>query len=1311
MAANRIYIQVDFQNAAINELNKNIGNIGTTSQRASQQTQGAFSGMRIAIEQTSTALLGMGNAIAGLAAVRFLTSMIQTADAIRRVEIAMTSLTGSATVGMRVLGEIAVMSRTQPFSFQSLAEAARSMAVFGFNAKTIPGDVAAIANAVARLGGTSHDIDSITYALGIMREKGVAQAQQLFRQLAAQGIPVFEFIRKGIEQQTGQILSDDEIRKLMEKGRLAGEGVADAILVGLGKLPNVAGKMMELPTSQWEKVKDQAAFLAETLEKQLAPAILSVIGGIQSLIHWFGQLAPETQTTTTYFIGLVGAVGALGLAFKVLGGPLLFLFNKIADFGGLLLSTMGTLARFTAFSAVAIRSLGLKEFLSGMGGLELGATGVTVATGLTVLATAIAALTAAIASYFGGKQLADIFPEETVAFLKWLADHPVLMTFLSAGAGPLAGAAVMGAASQTQTRLSDLEQMSQQARNKGITGDTIRQQVMAETARNIGPIIKPDTEAIKHQIEEAQAILARAQEREAGGLAEIERKYEEQIANATKALDEAYASRADKEKVFGLLRLANEANVQHQIQEYEKKTADESAKIHQRALEEQAAAAEKFAARQAELAGAVAQDTLSKQAQVVTEQYRIEVAGAVQAAQLRQKAAEGTRDQAITDLKQQFVRGTINYKEYLGSLINVWEEYLAQFNKAWDGAYEKIDKRQDDILKKLTEGTTQTAVFKREAEIEIAVAKQTSAAKQAVLEEDYNQRIAADEWYATHVAELADAARTDEVAATAELVQKETMLRNDAVQTQILAEASARKKANEAFIEEQKQVYDKLKSAIGTVWDAFFQKGKSVWQALADAAKKAFMDMAKELITSNIAASMMRLFTGQTVTMESRGSFGGPLGKLAGIFTQRPVFGTKPLGDLQDLKLVTTQPPPGTQGIPVYLVNPVGGDGQKEMRVTQNTRTQVEFSGSVGGSAAGVAAATAALMGVGPAPSVSSGGTSTSAVINYSGGGSESFGFGGGSITTPPFMPGSIPGVGDAPGLGPGMGLPGGFGVPGGGIPGLGGIIPSAIGIASKAAAGGLTWASMGGPLLLGSMIGLKGAYSLGQSVNPIAKAAAIPVGAVAGMAGVVGLGALFPDLLGTALLGGPLGLAVGAAIGAGIGLYGLLHKTDAQKAHDAVQKAYGIDISNQGVLNAIAQAAKKYGDFNVGIMSPEVQQIIHMYTLSQGINATGILPRPMYSATLAQSSAAGGLQLQPVYSNGQLVASPYSGATTQQWSQGLYIQLNPQQANDLLTGKIVDALNNNPGTVATANATGLASGNGITAQRNALIEPLTVMS
>jgi len=144
-----------------------------------------------------------------------------------------------------------------------------------------------------------------------------------------------------------------------------------------------------------------------------------------------------------------------------------------------------------------------------------------------------------------------------------------------------------------------------------------------------------------------------------------------------------------------------------------------------------------------------------------------------------------------------------------------------------------------------------------------------------------------------------------------------------------------------------------------------------------------------------------------------------------------------------------------------------------------------------------------------------------------------------------------------------------------------------------------------------------------------------------------------------------------------------------------------------------IAQIAQqKYGgSISMAVMSPEVQQLVRLYALETGKGAA--LPRPMYAATL--SEGASGLNLLPVYAGGQAVANPYSGTTTTQWSSfgagtGVYVQLDPGAAAQLMTGQVVNILANNPGSVAAAASAGIQSGVTRDATAQSLIAPLTVM-
>jgi soluble lytic murein transglycosylase-like protein len=240
--------------------------------------------------------------------------------------------------------------------------------------------------------------------------------------------------------------------------------------------------------------------------------------------------------------------------------------------------------------------------------------------------------------------------------------------------------------------------------------------------------------------------------------------------------------------------------------------------------------------------------------------------------------------------------------------------------------------------------------------------------------------------------------------------------------------------------------------------------------------------------------------------------------------------------------------------------------------------------------------------------------------------------------------------------------------------------------------------------------------------------------GGGSGLAMDVGGGALAGAGIGW-MAGGPLGAAIGAGIGAAAGaitgIVRLFVHTEQERIRTGIKQVYGIDISNRQILTQIQQIVdQKYGgSVTIGIRSQEVQDIVRLYALSTGQAAN--LPRPMYAATIAQSQA-GGLATQPVYQGGVLVQNPYTGPTTYQYqtavtaaqglmagtSQGtpgaggqvsnIFMQLNPQQANDLFTGRVVQAVQQNPAAVASANASATRSGDSRVSQASNMLEPLT---
>jgi Transglycosylase SLT domain/Tape measure protein len=291
--------------------------------------------------------------------------------------------------------------------------------------------------------------------------------------------------------------------------------------------------------------------------------------------------------------------------------------------------------------------------------------------------------------------------------------------------------------------------------------------------------------------------------------------------------------------------------------------------------------------------------------------------------------------------------------------------------------------------------------------------------------------------------------------------------------------------------------------------------------------------------------------------------------------------------------------------------------------------------------------------------------------------------------------------------------------VAGGAATGLGLLLQSPKLLAQASAQGGGMAGALGAGLAVGAGGGLiasglqKGGFGgLGMDVGG---------GALAG----AGIGFMF---------GGPVGAAIGAGVGAAVGAVAgtvrLFIKTEQEKIRAQIKQVYGIDISNRQLLTQIQQVIDQTygGNVAVGIRSQQVQDIVRLYALSSGQAAN--LPRPEYSATIAQS-AAGGNQLQAVYQGGQLVQNPYSGPTTYQYqtavttaeglkagttlgvpgATGLVNQGFANLPTAQFTGQVVSALQSNPAAVGQASAAAARAGDSRLTTTAAMLEPLTSLS
>jgi len=452
--------------------------------------------------------------------------------------------------------------------------------------------------------------------------------------------------------------------------------------------------------------------------------------------------------------------------------------------------------------------------------------------------------------------------------------------------------------------------------------------------------------------------------------------------------------------------------------------------------------------------------------------------------------------------------------------------------------------------------------------------------------------------------------------------------------------------------------YETLKNEVGGIFDAIFDKGESIWQAIGNSLKNVFKNTFKEIVTSQFAGSLMGLFTGATTKMEGGHGPGGMIGG-------NPVF-TLPGGNPVAQALTQAATPIAEAGSAVAFA----------LAATANAISKVGTGSDSSFASAGLSTGTGAGYSSG-------GGTSLMAGLpGMAAGSSPAFGGGGGGLAgwTPQGFGGVGAGLaGWTPG-GPGATPPfigggGGAAAAGHGATGLGGMMPGAAGpggqgfqfqkylqnlkgfvgfgdnkvnlsgnsymtgseilqggtLGEKAAAVGQS----GAFLAAGTMLAMDGwknrrtnrgtaemaaggamaGYNLGSKLGGSMGMYGGIAGAGAGiMIGGLSQGNLGESIAGGAvagygvgsMIGGPIGGAIGAGAGALFGgiaeLFGL-GRDPVEKVREKIKSYWGLDVSSNSVLEQIWELIKgNYkGNIDLAMPSPEIRHILEMYAQMTG--------------------------------------------------------------------------------------------------------------
>jgi len=248
---------------------------------------------------------GISAPLAGIGA-----AALKVAGDMEAAKIAFTTMIKSEQAAEAHLKELRDFAEKTPFEFPELVDASRKMQALGFSASEVVPSLRTIGNAVSALGGSSEVLNRVILALGQIRMKGVAQAEEM-RQLAEAGIPAWDALAK-------KLGTDIPTAMKMVEARSVDAGTAiNAVMESMdARFAGGMEKQAQGLIGMWSNAKDRITFTLADIGQVLAPHAKRVIDEYldpmlkkaSELAEAFSKLSPAAQNAT---VGIGVFVAAL----------------------------------------------------------------------------------------------------------------------------------------------------------------------------------------------------------------------------------------------------------------------------------------------------------------------------------------------------------------------------------------------------------------------------------------------------------------------------------------------------------------------------------------------------------------------------------------------------------------------------------------------------------------------------------------------------------------------------------------------------------------------------------------------------------------------------------------------------------------------------------------------------------------------------------------------------------------------------------------------------------------------------------------
>ena len=234
---------------------------------------------------------------------------------------------GNASAAM--LKDIQRIAAETPFEFPELANSARLLLAYRFEASKVIPMLRTIGDAASAMGAGAEGMDRIIRALGQMQAKGRVTAQEML-QLSEIGINGFQMIAEASGKTT------QEIMKLSEKGMLDAATGVSAILSGINR--QFGGAMEQQSRTllgRWSTFLDDAKAAMRQFGDQIAPiakgALAAVSDAVKAAGDRFAAMNSHEKNATMAMYVMIAAIPPMVMMIGKLIGVLASL--KLAGLG------------------------------------------------------------------------------------------------------------------------------------------------------------------------------------------------------------------------------------------------------------------------------------------------------------------------------------------------------------------------------------------------------------------------------------------------------------------------------------------------------------------------------------------------------------------------------------------------------------------------------------------------------------------------------------------------------------------------------------------------------------------------------------------------------------------------------------------------------------------------------------------------------------------------------------------------------------------------------------------------------------------